>query len=119
MVLSVLASTRRAFLAIETNLEKLQMEKKGMHGVDDSFSGSVYNVLKIDLNLYRQYHSDYGRQKDLCIGFYDTTKIGKTAHTPIGCLPSQGWDLQESREIKLKSPYCPDAVSANHLLSKK
>lgn len=63
------ASTRRTFLVIETNLEKLQMEINRMHGVDDSFSGSVYNVSYVDLNLYRQYRSDYGRQKNFCIGY--------------------------------------------------
>jgi EpsI family protein len=119
LVLTLLISTRGLPRVGETNLEKLPMEINGMQGVDDSFPESVYNVLNADKNVYRHYRSPDGRQVDLYIGYYGTAKGGRTAHNPIGCLPSQGWGLQESREIRLKCAYYPDGVPVNYLLSTK
>lgn len=119
LCLTVAISFRGKPAVVETNLEKLPLEISGMQGVDDSFSESVYKELNADKNVYRHYRSRDGKQLDLYIGYYGTAKGGRTGHNPIGCLPSQGWGLQESREIKLKSGYYPDGVPVNYLLSVK
>jgi len=119
LVLTLVISTRGKPVVVETNLENLPMEISGMHGVNDSFSESVYKELNADKHVYRHYRSNDGRQIDLYIGYYGTAKGGRTAHNPIGCLPSQGWGLQESREIPLKSSYYPEGVPVNYLLSTK
>ncbi len=112
-------STRGKPKVVETNLEKLPMEISGMQGVDDSFPESIYRDLNADMNVYRHYRSRDGGQVDLYIGYYGTAKGGRTLHNPIGCLSSQGWGLQESREIKLKCGNYPDGVPVNYLLSTK
>jgi len=117
LVLTVLVSIRGKPAVVVTNLEKLPMEINGMQGIDDTFSESVCKELNADTYVYRHYRSQDGRKVDLYIGYYGTAKGGRTAHNPIGCLPSQGWGLQESREIKLKSSQYPDGVSVNYLFS--
>ena len=119
LFLTVAISMRGKPAVVETNLEKLPMVISGMQGVDDFFSESVYRELNADITVYRHYRSSDGGQADLYIGYYGTAKGGRTAHNPIGCLPGQGWGLQESREIKLKCGYYPDGVPVNYLLSTK
>jgi EpsI family protein len=119
LVMTLVISIRGIPRVVETNLKNLPMEINGMEGVDDCFPESVYKEISENRNIYRHYRSDDGRQVDLYIGYYGTAKGGRTGHNPIGCLPSQGWGLQESREIKLKCAYYPDGVSVNYLLSTK
>jgi EpsI family protein len=119
LCLTIAISMRGKPSVVETNLEKLPMEICGMQGIDDTFSETVYKELKADVNVYRHYRSSNGGEVDLYIGYYGTAKGGRTGHNPIGCLPSQGWGLQESREIKLKCVYYPDGVPVNYLLSSK
>ena len=117
LVLIIAISARGKPAVVQTNLEKLPMEISGMQGVDDTFSESVCKELNADMYVYRHYRSQDGKQLDLYIGYYGTAKGGRTGHNPIGCLPSQGWGLQESREIILKSGYYPDGVPVNYLFS--
>ncbi len=119
LLLTVGISTRGKPVVVAINLDKLPMEINGMRGVDDSFSDSVYDELNADKNIYRHYHSQDGGQVDLYIGYYGTAKGGRTAHNPIGCLPSQGWGLKDSHEIILKSSYYPNGVPVNYLFSTK
>lgn len=117
--LTAAISTRGNPVVAETNLEKLPMQISGMLGTDDFFADSIYRELNADKNLFRHYRSPEGRQVDLYIGYYGTAKGGRTGHNPIGCLPGQGWGLQELREIPLKSSYYPEGVPVNYLLSTK
>jgi len=117
--LTVAISTRGKPVVVMTNLENLPMEINDMQGVDDSFPELVYTVLNADKNIYRHYLARDGSRVDLYIGYYGTAKGGRTIHSPTVCLPSQGWGLQESREIKLKSAYYPEGVPVNYLLSTK
>lgn len=119
LCLTIAISVRGKPVVVETNLEKLPETINGMQGVDDSFSESVYKELNADKNIYRHYRSHNGRQVDLYIGYYGTIKGGRTAHNPIGCLPSQGWGLQECKEIKLKSATYPGGIPVNYLVSTK
>lgn len=115
--LIVALSTRGKPVVVMTNLEKLPMEINGMQGVDDSFPESVYRLLNADKHIYRHYLARDAMQVDLYIGYYGTAKGGRTIHTPMVCLPSQGWGLQESSNITLKSGYYPEGVPVNYLLS--
>ena len=119
LLLTIAISTRGEPVVVHTNLEKLPREIIGMQGIDDSFSQSVYQALNADMHLYRHYMSKDGRQVDLYIGYYGTTKGGRSTHTPIGCLPGQGWGLLESKEITLKPSYHPEGVPVNCLISSK
>jgi|WetSurMetagenome_2_1015567.scaffolds.fasta_scaffold223023_2 EpsI family protein len=120
LCLTVAISMRGKPSVVETNLENIPMEISGMHGVDDSFSESVNEMLNADINVYRHYSAKNISQMDLYIGYYGTAKGGRTRqHDPLICMPSQGWTLSESHEIKLKSKDYPDGVSVNYLLSTK
>lgn len=112
-------SMRGKPVIVETNLEKLPMEINGILGVDDSFPESVYTLLNTDVIVFRHFRYPDGSQLDLYIGYYGTSKGGRTIHTPLACMPSQGWGLQESREIILKCKYYPEGISVNYLLSTK
>jgi EpsI family protein len=119
LCLTVAISMRGKPSVVETNLEKLPMEINGLQGVDDSFPESVYKELNADVNVYRHYRSNDGGQVDLYIGYYGTTKGGRTYHEPLLCMPSQGWMLIDSHEIKLKTKDYPDGVSVSYLLATK
>jgi EpsI family protein len=119
LFLSLAVSMRGTPHVVATNLEKLPMVINGMHGVDDYFPDAVGTLLNTDKDVYRHYRNPDGSQLDLYIGYYGTAKGGRTIHTPLICMPSQGWGLQEYREIKLKCRYYPDGVAVNYLLSSK
>jgi EpsI family protein len=119
LILTAIISMRGKPVVSKTNLENLPMEIIGMQGADDSFSEAVYKELNADFHLYRHYSSPTGRQVDLYIGYYGSAKGGRTPHNPIGCLPSQGWGLLESKEITLKPAYQPEGVPVNCIISSK
>jgi len=118
LVMVLLLSLRGNPVVVETNLD-LPMEINGMVGSEDSFPESVYQELNADKNVYRHYRSKDGRQVDLYIAYFGTAKGGRTGHSPLFCLPSQGWGVQDSREIILESSYYPHGVAVNYIYSTK
>lgn len=118
--LSVVAVTSRGIPhVVSTNLEKIPMNILGLTAAEDFFSDDIYDELNADLNLYRHYRADDGRQVDLYIGYYGTAKGGRTAHNPYACLPSSGWSILKTKRVDIKSKLFPESVSLNFILSTK
>ena len=112
-------ASRGVPVVVETNLEKIPMEIAGYKATEDSFSEAVYKELNAQLNVYRHYRSDDGRQVDLYIGYYSTARGGRTGHNPNACFSGAGWDFLEVNKVKLKADYYPNGIHVNYLLLKK
>lgn len=56
------------------------------------FEPKVMQVLKLDDFLNREYRDTARRPLALYIGYYATQRTGETAHSPLNCLPGNGWE---------------------------
>jgi EpsI family protein len=119
LLLTFAVSLRGSPVVVEMRLENLPMEINDMNATVDSFPDYVNKALNADKDLYRHYRAANGSQIDLYIGYYGTAKGGRTGHDPLFCMPSQGWALIDSHDIKLKSDYYPEGVSVKYLLATK
>jgi len=106
----ILASTIAATMAatargiprvVKTNLENLPMHIGDYQATEDHFAQEIYKVLNADKNIYRHYRSPDGRQVDLYIGYYGTSKGGRSAHNPYACFSGAGWAITNSGKMQL------------------
>ncbi len=104
---------------VKTNLELFPMVVKGFQGHDDSFPQTVNDALNADKQIYRHYRSGRGEQVDLYIGYYGTSKGGRTGHNPFGCLPGAGWGIIDSYPVRLKTKNYDNGVDVNYVLARK
>lgn len=117
---AVLTIGRRGVpVVVKTNLENIPMQIGDYHGREDSFPQSVYDELKADLHVYRQYEAADGRALSLYIGYYGTAKGGRTGHNPFACLPGAGWGIVESGKVKAYPSYAPEGVELNYVVAAK
>lgn len=114
-----LISTRGEPVVVKTNLENLPMEIEGYIAKEDFFPDSVYKELNADKHVYRHYRNSDGKEIDLYIGYYGTSKGGRTGHNPYACLPGAGWGIVESRQVTLKAIRYPEGVRVNYILARK
>ena len=119
LLLVMTIANRGVPVVLHTNLENLPMHIAGYQGKEDSFSKEVYDELRADRHVYRQYQSPQGKQVSLYIGYYGTAKGGRTAHNPFACLPAAGWGIVEKGTIELKPSYSPQGVQLNYVVSRK
>ena len=106
-------------MVLHTNLENLPMEIAGFIGRNDSFAPGVYDALQADLHVYRQYRSPAGAALSLYIGYYGTSKGGRTGHNPYACLPGAGWGIVEKGTVEVHPSYYPQGVKVNYVVASK
>jgi len=119
ITLVILISQRGEPVVVRTNLENLPMEIAGFKATEDSFPNSVYKELNADRHVYRHYVNTEGKQVDLYIGYYGTAKGGRTGHNPYACLPSAGWAITDSKDVKVNAKSYPEGVKVNFVLAGK
>lgn len=61
-------------------------------GANVPFEPKVMQVLRLDDFLNREYRDTGGRPMALYVGYYATQRTGETAHSPLNCLPGNGWE---------------------------
>lgn len=61
-------------------------------GANVAFEPKVMQVLKLDDFLNREYRDPSGQAASLYIGYYASQRTGETAHSPLKCLPGNGWE---------------------------
>jgi EpsI family protein len=103
----------------KTNLENLPIQIGSYRATEDFLEDSVYRELNADLNIYRHYRSNDGKQVDLYIGYYGTAKGGRTSHTPYACLPGSGWGITAAHKVVLKPAHYQEEVQVNYILARK
>ena len=90
-------------VVVKTNLEKIPMQLIDYQATEDYFPEAVYKELDADKHIYRHYRSSDGRQIDLYIGYYGTSKGGRTPHNPFACFSGAGWAITDSGTIDLNT----------------
>jgi EpsI family protein len=62
----------------------------------------VARILAADQYLHRYYSVPDGRSMEMDIAYYAQPHVGGTAHSPLNCLPGNGWTMSEAavREIR-------------------
>lgn len=74
-------------------------EWKPLH--ENELSEEVASSLSLDDYLFRSYNKN-GKVVTLYIGYYRTAdKIG-AAHSPIVCLPGQGWEISSPKKLRIE-----------------
>jgi exosortase D (VPLPA-CTERM-specific) len=61
------------------------------------------DVLKLDDYLMADYARADGRMVNLYVAWYDAQSTGEATHSPRGCLPGGGWQIEDLRQIQLPS----------------
>jgi EpsI family protein len=85
-------------------------------GNDERFDAAVERVLRADEYLLRDYRSSDGRVASFYVGYYATQRNGATYHSPLNCLPGNGWNLSEPARILIKPVDGRPAFEANRYL---
>lgn len=118
MVLIFFLSFRETPIVVQTNLENIPIHINNYVGIDDVFPDGVYDELNADKHVYRHYTNSSGDSIDFYIGYYGTSKGGRTPHNPYACLPSQGWSILRTGIISVKNQYDARRISLNYVVSK-
>lgn len=112
-------SSRGEPVVVSKNLVDLPMTIAGYKASKDHFSDSIVKELNTDVYVYRHYRHPDGNQIDLYIGYYGTSKGGRTGHNPYACLPGAGWGIIDSKKILLKPKDYSKEVALRFILSQK
>lgn len=56
------------------------------------FEPKIMAALRVDELVNRRYRDSAGRSAMLYIGYYAHQEVGETAHSPLNCLPGNGWE---------------------------
>jgi EpsI family protein len=62
-----------------------------------------------DRYLHRYYVSDAGIV-EMDVAYYTQRRVGASMHSPLNCLPGNGWTVSDSRELRLDTPQGPVAI---------
>lgn len=79
----------------------------------------VQELLKADDYLNRVYVDDHGQQVSLYVAFFKTQQTGVAPHSPMVCLPGNGWVPQAKGSIPLSVSGMKGAVYVNRYVVAK
>jgi EpsI family protein len=85
-------------------------------GGDERFDAGIEAILRADDYLLRNYRSGDGRQASFYVGYYATQRNGATYHSPLNCLPGNGWNMSEPARMVIKPADGRPAFEANRYL---
>ena len=119
IALVALIARRGQPVVVKTNLENIPIEIAGFKATEDFFPEAVYKELNADKHVYRHYRNADGKQIDLYIGYYGTSKGGRTGHNPYACLPGAGWAIVDAKNVSVTSKYHTNGVDVNYVLAHK
>jgi EpsI family protein len=114
-----LISRRSEPKVLVTRLERFPLRIAGLNGTDRGLPDGVVKELDTDFYVNRSYSVGIPLDVNLYIGYYGTSKGGRTGHNPYACLPGAGWAIIETGSVSLQSPAYPAGVKVNSLLARK
>ena len=88
-------------VVVKKNLDRIPYAIGSMRGVDIPLEESVIKGLDPDVFVFRNYISKDKRPINLYIGYYGTSKGGRSAHNPEGCYPGAGWAILEEHAVTM------------------
>jgi EpsI family protein len=84
---------REPLVVDTTPLAELPAEVLSWKGRDIPMEGSVEEILRADRHLQRSYYDRAGGLVWLYVGYYGTSRGGRSEHTPWVCYPTAGWEI--------------------------
>jgi EpsI family protein len=72
--------------------------------VQPPFDSKVVQTLGVDEYVNRSYMSAAGSPVLLYVGYYGDQRSGRTSHSPLKCLPSNGWEPVEIGRTTVRVP---------------
>jgi EpsI family protein len=87
-------------------------------GQDDPLETEVVKGTGTDDYVNRYYHSDSGLVS-LYIAYYRTQKEGDAVHSPLNCLPGNGWQPIKTERISLNARPDATASTINRIIVEK
>lgn len=69
----------------------------------------VADVLAADAYLHRYYVSEIGAV-EMDVAYYTQRRVGASMHSPLNCLPGNGWTILEDRELTVDTSVGPRQV---------
>ncbi|MCU1267674.1 MAG: EpsI family protein [Acidobacteria bacterium] len=85
-------------------------------GADERFDAATEGVLRADDYLLRNYRMGDGKVASFYVGYYATQRNGATYHSPLNCLPGNGWSMSEPALMLIKPVDGRPAFEANRYL---
>lgn len=85
-------------------------------GGDERFEAGIEAILRADDYLLRDYRSSDGRRASFYVGYYATQRNGATYHSPLNCLPGNGWNMSEPARMVIKPADGRPAFEVNRYL---
>jgi len=70
-------------------------------GANVPFEKKIMDVLHLDDFVNREYRAPSGQSAWLYIGYYASQRTGETAHSPLKCLPGNGWEPVQMGTVDL------------------
>ena len=104
------AAARAPSLYAIPDLETLPMqieEWEGFHAPELSAEDAA--ILGADVYVRRYYQSDLGAL-EVDVSYYTQRRVGASMHSPLNCLPGNGWSVLEDRALVLDTASGPREV---------
>ena len=89
--------------ALVRPLTDLPVTLAGYIGVERPIDSASVRVAGMTNYLYRVYAQDSVGAFSLYVGYYENQTTGRTIHSPRNCLPGAGWQVVESRSVRVGS----------------
>ena len=104
------AAGRAPSLELIPDLESLPMEIDGWEGFHaPELSPEDAAILGADVYVRRYYQSEAGAL-EIDVAYYTQRRVGASMHSPLNCLPGNGWSVVDDRSITLDTASGPRQV---------
>lgn len=105
----------------QTGIEKIPRTIDELSATDVALDDAVVKELDPDAYLFRNYQSSHGRIINVYIGYYGTSKGGKSTHNPDACYPGAGWSIlsEEVAELLVEHEGAQRRIRLNLMRVKK
>ena len=106
--------TRQATIAAESirqpALAALPLTLNDWEGADAAqLDPETAKTVAADQYLHRYYVGETG-VVEMDVAYYSQRRVGASMHSPLNCLPGNGWTVSSSRTLTLPTPQGPRAV---------
>jgi EpsI family protein len=111
---ATVAVTRQATVAASSipqpTLASLPLSLNDWEGADAAPpDAETAKILAADQYLHRYYVGEAG-EVEVDVAYYSQRRVGASMHSPLNCLPGNGWTVSSSRDLTLSTPQGPRMV---------
>lgn len=99
---SFLLSSRTEVKPLRSEFTTFPLEINGWHGRPEVLEKIYLDILKLDDYFLANYTRDKMSHVNLYIAYYETQKVGESAHSPRTCIPGGGWQITSMTRHDIK-----------------